>query len=173
MSPDALKNLEGFYQGRGINFQLKTKDDILGIELNKRFYPLTFYSETHASTETYDYQFVLDENGRPSHLFRFYDGLNLDYIYGPGDKPGSNRPEWKKYLGIYRDRVYGEFRGIHRVHLRKGYLYFDRLKLIEEHQPGLFFSSTGEALDFRGEMPTWRNIKLEKVSKLPEDLKSK
>ncbi len=167
MSQDALENLAGYYQGRSLTFQLKIKDGHPGIELNRRFFPLTFYPEAQASTETYDYQFVLDENGRPSHLFRFYDGLNLDYIDGPGDKPGQDKPEWKKYLGIYRDRIYGELRGIHRVHIRNGYLYFDRLKLIVEHQPGLFFSSTGEALDFRGEIPTWRNIKLEKVSKQP------
>jgi hypothetical protein len=170
MSPDTLENLAGYYQGRSINFQIKIRDGNLGIELNKRFYALTFYSEAQASTETYDYLFVLDENGRPSHLFRFYDGLNLDYIDGPGDKPGENKPEWKEYLGIYRDRVYGDLRGIHRVYVRNGYLYFDRLKLVAEHQPGLFFSSTGEALDFRGEISTWRNIKLEKVSKQPNAL---
>ncbi len=164
MSPDALKNLAGYYQGRSLAFQLKIEDGKLGIELNKQFYPLTFYSDTQASTETYDYKFVLNENGRPSYLFRFFDGLNLDYIEGPGDKPGPNKPEWKKYLGMYRYRIYGQIRGLHKVHMKNGYLYFDRLKLVKEHQPGLFFSSTGEALDFRGEIPTWRNTKLEKVS---------
>lgn len=164
MSPDALKNLAGYYEGRGLAFQLKIEDGRLGIELMKKFYPLTFYSDNQASTETYDYKFILNENGRPSYLIRFYDGLNLDYIDGPGDKSGPNKPEWEKYLGTYRNRIYGKLRGIHRVHIKNGHLYFDRLKLVEEHQPGLFFSSTGEALDFRVEIPTWRNIKLEKVS---------
>ncbi len=164
MSPEALQNLAGYYQGRGISFQLKIEDGRLGIELNRKFYPLTFYSDNQASTETYDYKFVLDENGRPSYLFRFYDGLNLDYIDGPGDKPGPNKPVWKKYLGMYRYRIHGKIRGIHRVHVKNDHLYFDRLKLVNEHQPGLFFSATGEALDFRGEIPTWRNVKLEKVS---------
>lgn len=164
MSPEALQNLAGYYQGRGISFQLKIEEDRLGIELNRRFFPLTFYSGTQASTETYDYKFVLNENGRPSYLFRFYDGLNLDYIEGPGDKPGPNKPEWKKYLGMYRYRIHAKIRGIHKVHVKNGHLYFDRLKLVKEHQPGLFFSATGEVLDFRGEIPTWRNVKLEKVS---------
>ena len=127
-------------------------------------YPLTFHSDTHVSTENYDYKFVLNAKGRPSYIIRFYDGLNLDYVDGPADKPGPNKPEWEKYLGMYRIRIYGQIRGIHRVALKNGYLYFDRLKLVEEYQPGLFFSATGEALDFRGEIPTWRNIKLEKVS---------
>jgi CubicO group peptidase (beta-lactamase class C family) len=165
MSPDALKNLAGFYQGRGLVFQLKIKDDKLGIELMKKFYPLIFYSDNEASTENYDYKFILNEDGRPSYLIRFYDSSNWDYNEGPDDKPGANKPEWKKYLGTYRFKQYGKLRGTHRVHVKNGYMYFDRLRLVEEHQPGLFFSSTGEALDFRGKIPTWRNIKLEKSSR--------
>lgn len=165
MSPGALKNLSGFYQGRGLGFHVKIKDDKPGIELMKRFYPLIFYSENEASTENYDYKFVLNENGRPSYLVRYYDSLNLDYVDGPGDKPGPNKPEWQKYLGTYRFKQYGKLRGTHKVHVKNGYLYFDRLRLVEEHQPGLFFSSTGEALDFRGEIPSWRNIKLENSSR--------
>lgn len=161
LSPDALKNLAGSYGGRGSTLQLKIKDDRLGIELMKKFYPLTFYSDNEASTETYDYKFILNESGRPSYLIRFYDSSNWDYNDGPGDKPGPNKPEWKKYLGTYRFKQYGKLRGTHRVHAKDGYMYFDRLRLVEEHQPGLFFSSTGEALDFRDEIPTWRNIKLE------------
>jgi CubicO group peptidase (beta-lactamase class C family) len=165
MSPDALKNLAGFYQGRSLAFQVKIKDDKLGIELMKKFYPLIFYSDNEASTENYDYKFILNENGRPSYLIRFYDSSNWDYNEGPDDKPGPNKPEWKKYLGTYRFKQYGKLRGTHRLYVKNGYMYFDRLRLVEEHQPGLFFSSTGEALDFRGEIPTWRNIKLEKSSR--------
>ncbi len=164
MSPGALQNLAGYYQGRGLAFQLKIQDGRLGIELNKQFYPLTFHSDTHVSTENYDYKFVLNAKGRPSYFIRYFDGLNLDYVDGPADKPGPNKPEWAKYLGMYRIRVYGQIRGVHRVHMKNGYLYFDRLRLVEEYQPGLFFSTTGEALDFRREIPTWRNIKLEKTS---------
>jgi CubicO group peptidase (beta-lactamase class C family) len=165
MSPDALKNLAGFYQSRSLAFQLKIKDDKFGIELMKRFYQLIFYSDNEASTENYDYKFILSENGRPSYLIRFYDSSNWDYVDGPGDKPGPNKPKWKKYLGTYRFKQYGKLRGTHRVYVKNGYMYFDRLRLVEEHQPGLFFSSTGEALDFRGEIPTWRNIKLENSSR--------
>ena len=44
---------------------------------------------------------------------------------------------------------------------KDGYLCIGDEKL-EEYQPGLFFTPSGEALDFRGAVPTWRNIKLEK-----------
>jgi CubicO group peptidase (beta-lactamase class C family) len=33
---------------------------------------------------------------------------------------------------------------------------------LEEIEPGLFFTASGEALDFRNDIPTWRNIKLKK-----------
>jgi CubicO group peptidase (beta-lactamase class C family) len=33
---------------------------------------------------------------------------------------------------------------------------------LEEIEPGLFFTASGEALDFRADIPTWRNIKLKK-----------
>jgi len=32
-----------------------------------------------------------------------------------------------------------------------------------EHRPGLFFTPSGEALDFRATSPTFRNIKLQKI----------
>jgi hypothetical protein len=34
---------------------------------------------------------------------------------------------------------------------------------MEEYLPGFFFSSTGEALDLRSPVPTWRNIRLRKA----------
>jgi CubicO group peptidase (beta-lactamase class C family) len=134
MSLDVLKNLAGNYQGRGLAFELKIKDGTLGIELMMRFYPLTFYSDNEASTENYDYKFILNEKGRPSYLIRYYDSLNLDYNDGSGDKPGANKPEWKKYLGTYRFKQYGKLRGTHRVHVKNGYMYLDRLRLVEERR---------------------------------------
>ena len=32
-----------------------------------------------------------------------------------------------------------------------------------EQEPGAFLLKTGEALDFRTDPPTWRNIKLQKL----------
>jgi hypothetical protein len=48
------------------------------------------------------------------------------------------------------------------VSRKNGYLYLDHMRLSEE-KPGLFFSAHGEALDFSGLVPTWRNIKMEKI----------
>jgi CubicO group peptidase (beta-lactamase class C family) len=48
-----------------------------------------------------------------------------------------------------------------KVRKKDGYLFINDESL-EEFEPGLFFTASGEALDFRAEIPTWRNIKLKK-----------
>jgi hypothetical protein len=45
------------------------------------------------------------------------------------------------------------------IKIRNGYLFYNNLRL-REHLPGLFYASNGEVVDFRGEIPTYRNIKL-------------
>lgn len=49
------------------------------------------------------------------------------------------------------------------VHRKNGYLYLDQVRLIAEPEAGLFFTADGEAVDFRGSEPTWRNIRLQRV----------
>lgn len=49
-----------------------------------------------------------------------------------------------------------------KVYRKNGYLYADNLKLTE-YLPGLFFTSTGEAADFRGPVLMLASIKGEKV----------
>jgi hypothetical protein len=45
------------------------------------------------------------------------------------------------------------------IRVRDGYLYCNNMRCIE-FGPGLFFTFNGEALDFRGTIPTYRNIML-------------
>jgi hypothetical protein len=96
---------------------------------------------------------------------------------GPVHTPTPYKPEWKRYTGTYRHIAKGYQLGLI-VHLvlalgycdpgiklvvekKNGYLCIGDEKL-EEFQPGLFFTPSGEALDFRDPVPTWRNIKLTK-----------
>lgn len=44
-----------------------------------------------------------------------------------------------------------------------GYLYLNETRLVEEFEPGLFFASDGEAIDFRRDTPTWRNVPLRRT----------
>lgn len=96
---------------------------------------------------------------------------------GPAHTPAPYRPQWSRYTGTYRFIARGyKLNVLVRLVLALGYCD-SGMKLavvkkdgflcigdekLEEVQPGLFFDSSGEALDLRGPVPTWRNIKMEK-----------
>jgi len=96
---------------------------------------------------------------------------------GPAHTPTPYKSEWSRYTGTYRYIAKGyklDFivrlllslgycdSGIKLVVTKKdGYLCIGDEKL-QEYQPGLFFTPSGEVLDLRSKVPTWRNIKMEK-----------
>ncbi len=53
---------------------------------------------------------------------------------------------------------WGRHIGSLEISIRNGYLYADTYRC-REYLPGLFFTYHGEALDFRGAQPTYRNMK--------------
>jgi CubicO group peptidase (beta-lactamase class C family) len=83
------------------------------------------------------------------------------------------KEEWAGYLGSYRVSWYGSPRWDVRLLLSIGRprqmfvtvsrngdgMELDGVPLLEQ-EPGLFFTKLGEALDFRSDPPTWRNITL-------------
>jgi CubicO group peptidase (beta-lactamase class C family) len=90
--------------------------------------------------------------------------------------PTPYQPQWKRYVGTYRFIKTGYKLDLMSrlalclgycprnlkmtVEKKDGYLCIGDEKLLE-YRSGLFFTSSGEALDFQGSMPTWRNIKME------------
>jgi CubicO group peptidase (beta-lactamase class C family) len=96
---------------------------------------------------------------------------------GPIHTPTPYKPQWSRYTGTYRRIAKGyKLNAFARLVMalgychpnikfvvvkKDGYLCIDDDKL-EEYQPGLFFTPSGEVLDLRGPVPTWRNIKMEK-----------
>jgi CubicO group peptidase (beta-lactamase class C family) len=84
---------------------------------------------------------------------------------------------WKKYEGTYSARSWGVLdpsTNSGQVYLQDSHLHLNTKVgettekfLLTEVSPGLFFAGNGEALDFRGPVPTWRNIKLTKVGTGP------
>lgn len=100
------------------------------------------------------------------------------------------RPQWRKYCGTYRFRFSGyklkwwarlalaldleQYTPRIKVYQKDGYLcltesrflgnFWDRqvAQKLEEVRPGLFLTASGGALDFRGEIPAWRNYRLKK-----------
>ena len=95
-------------------------------------------------------------------------------------KPSQYTKAMKKFIGKYRPIYKGwELRLYARIALALGYPVFvvkiyekdghlyirhnGKDEALEEFQSGLFFPPSGEALDFRGPVPTWRNIKMKKM----------
>jgi hypothetical protein len=77
-----------------------------------------------------------------------------------GDEAGPNKPEWQKYVGQYATLSWGRLRsGVQKVEIKDGYLTLNGMRCFE-YLPGLFFTFSGEALDFRGTIPSFRNIQL-------------
>jgi CubicO group peptidase (beta-lactamase class C family) len=91
--------------------------------------------------------------------------------------PTPFKRQWSKYTGKYECIFTGYESAwytkialalgfeheviIVKVRKKDGYLFIND-ESMEEFEPGLFFTASGEALDFRAEIPTWRNIKLRK-----------
>jgi len=51
-----------------------------------------------------------------------------------------------------------------KICVKDGYLQIDGNRL-NEHLPGLFFTVDGECLDFRGDIPTWKNYRMKKTKR--------
>ncbi len=166
-SPEQLQPLAGKYlYNRGGYMIIQFKDNRLGAGEVNAPTPFTFFTQEGDAYIDYGgmnfyYKFVRNQDGRPDYLIRMYDGEYLDWNDGPYEAAGPDKAEWNQYLGEYRCISYGRPAGKFTIQKKNGHLWIDYMKL-EEYREGLFFTSHGECLDFRGPEPTWRNIKLEK-----------
>ncbi|MFC2157027.1 serine hydrolase domain-containing protein [Acidobacteriota bacterium] len=162
-----IKHLFGSYESGAI---LGNENDVVGIRLNGRFYPLTLYSEKEGMVGKFgqnsELRFKPSIQGRPGALVTlnrttgscsFYEFLQPEKTE---DKPGPDKPGWKKYQGLYGYLVWGRQGGrVLRIDIRNGHLHVNGERCLEHvSKNGLFFTYTGEALDFRGTIPTFRNI---------------
>jgi CubicO group peptidase (beta-lactamase class C family) len=175
VSPSRQRMLAGQYlYNRNGYMILLFKEDRLGIERGKEFVPMIWAREDEGFTlldgVQFSYRFVRNQDGTPLYLVRMYDGEFLDYNVGAEDRPGPNKPDWDRYLGKYRYKILSQPAGFVEVHKQNGDLFLDHMRLAE-FQPGLFFTSHGEALDLRGAEPTWKSIPLEKIT-IPAAMKA-
>jgi hypothetical protein len=72
----------------------------------------------------------------------------------------ADEPAWTPYVGTYRLERWRKPANEIVVQRKNGYLYLNDIRLIAEHEPGLFFTPDGEAVDFRHDPPTWRNVRM-------------
>lgn len=110
-------------------------------------------------------------------MSKIYVGRTDDngYYFAKHQEKTVWKDTWNKYLGKYQISFYAPLLLRGKLALYAGTLpgafvkvsrtgngmAIDDMRLLE-YEPGLFFSIEGEALDFRSEPPTWRNIKLQK-----------
>jgi len=85
----------------------------------------------------------------------------------PLQTPGPGKRHWRRYTGKYVRKRWGEETGAIHITIRGGWLYADGTPLLEVKK-GVFYQVNGdwnnsEVFDFRGAIPTYRNLKLVKV----------
>jgi CubicO group peptidase (beta-lactamase class C family) len=167
LTDDRVTRLIGQYDS---SVRIGSRDEEFGIFIGREFYPLQFYldgeeivglfgnySELRLKPPIWQGRGSLIHLNRFNGTCRFYDFHKPDK---EGDKPGPDKPEWQKYVGRYRILAWGrQNAGFQSVRVRDGYLTINGQRCTE-FLPGLFFTFNGEALDFRGTIPTFRNIML-------------
>jgi hypothetical protein len=109
------------------------------------------------------YQYSAASALAPAHLECWVGENSLDRNEGAHDPPGPDKPEWSRYLGTYRIHRWGKPAESVIVQRKSGYLYLNEIRLITELEPGLFFTSDGEAVDFRRGEPVWKSIRLHRA----------
>jgi CubicO group peptidase (beta-lactamase class C family) len=154
-----LKHLEGTYKAtpRLVTFRVE------GGELHvfrggKTGQPLKARGPMSFTAPDGTYEFRLDREGRPLAVGYVGPGGFEDMPVNdtPSDPPGPDRPEWSQYPGTYYAQAWKIIDDDRVVSLRKGYLYWDKLKLFE-YRPGLFFTADGETVRFDGDRASFTN----------------
>ncbi|MFQ5700936.1 MAG: serine hydrolase domain-containing protein [Acidobacteriota bacterium] len=169
MGLPVARRLLGRYLGRGSRrIDVILEDSAVAVRFEGETLPLQLVSATEGFVawergKRELFRFALDDTGRPLYLLRVLYGWHYDFDQEPGGPPpGPDKASWDAYVGSYEVKMAGTLLEVAEVRRENGHLVFDDQRLTE-YRPGLFFSVKGEALDLRGEIPTWRNIPLHRV----------
>jgi hypothetical protein len=147
------------------------EEGILGLRINAQdFHPLSFYDDAGELVGFYgtsnEIRFIPSFGDQPATMVSIDRRLlNSDFRAfndGPFDPPGPGKKAWEAYLGAYEVLWDHEPMESIKITLRNGYLYYGEVKCVE-HEPGLFFTCDGEAIDFRSDPPTAANLILRKM----------
>lgn len=160
-----LQKHVGRYVARNLKAEIEIKEGALALRVANEVAPIRFVSPdefvvTGPQGDAVFYRRTPASAYAPARLECWVGENSLDYNDGPLDAPGPDAPTWAAYLGTYRVERWGKPAEMMVVQRRNGYLYLNDTRLIVEHAPGLFFTSDGEAVDFRHDPPTWRNVRL-------------
>jgi CubicO group peptidase (beta-lactamase class C family) len=168
LSGDEYSHLTGEYvtSGGKESFEVIFKDSLFGGQIGDMF--VTFNFTSHKGDFYVEgfgdfdgvYRFIIDDKtGEPACILNTRGRAAIFYNGRIDSHPGPNKQEWKELTGEYSIKMYDKVISKPEIKIRNGYLFYNNLRL-REHLPGLFYASNGEVVDFRGEIPTYRNIKL-------------
>jgi hypothetical protein len=166
---ERLEQFVGTWVGRSFMREMRVSNGALAMQIAATFLPVRFLSPTAAFTATADgdavmYDYDAARGREPAHLECFVGEVSLDHNDGPHDVAGPDKPSWAPFEGEYRIYRWAKASDSATVHRRNGWLYLNDIRLMVEVEPGLFFTSDGEAVDFRRATPTWRNLLLQRAS---------
>jgi CubicO group peptidase (beta-lactamase class C family) len=159
-------DLAGRYNGTNDDMVFLVKDCRFGYASGNTFVPMTPISRYEYISKRYLYRFLCDADGVPISVVRPYDGAA--WLLGTSDTEmkGPEKKEWSQYTGSYIRKRFGRGEKFYNVSIKNGWLHFEGDNQdfrLSEYAPGLFFTPDGEAVDFRGSISSFRNIKLYKV----------
>jgi CubicO group peptidase (beta-lactamase class C family) len=159
-------DLIGRYNGTNDDMIFLIKDGRFGYASGNTFEPVTPISRYEYISIKYLYRFIFDAGGVPISVVRPYDGAV--WVLGTRDNElkGPEKKEWMNYTGSYVRKRFGVGERFYNVSINNGWLHYEgggQDFRLSEYLPGLFFTPDGEAVDFRGTVATFRNIKLYKV----------
>jgi CubicO group peptidase (beta-lactamase class C family) len=163
LSMDRLERFCGTYVGRGSNLVLDVHEDHFALRVGEERKPLEFVSQDEAILP-------IEEGGRvrfePGRVIALADGSCWLLNHRPDDPHTDADPRWREYESDYEVALIWPM-PIATFAVRRGrpcWRWSDGLWLrLREHEPGLFFTCHGEALDLRGAQPSYANIKLRRV----------
>jgi CubicO group peptidase (beta-lactamase class C family) len=164
-----IRQLAGLYVGPP-DIELAVQDSQLGWLRQAKFYPVTFRGadqiEVKLPSVLMTLHFRSDGQRDPAwadctvEVGAMRIAGTLAYNGSPDDARGPDKVEWGAYLRDYDILQWGKVIDTVNLHVENGYLYFGKYRVVDEFKPGLFFLSDGEALDLRGQAPTFRNVAL-------------
>ena len=171
ISPEILREYVGNYLGRGYSANMVLANESLRLDWGSRLDTLSFISPDEA---------WITEGPLANSRLRYYpargievphvelenDGTYLDYNDGPDDAVGAIGTECDHLLGIYQMEFWGKPKKMY-LGRKNGYLYLDNYRLTR-HIPDLFFTGSGEAVDFRSIVPTFLNVRLKRQPPVSE-----
>ncbi len=168
LADERVQKLRGRYDQ---NVVIGNRQAEFGISIGRNFYPLQFFLDPEGElvgvfgnySELRLKPPLWGEHGSLVHLNRHSGTCSYYDFHRPEkaqDRPGPDKPEWRRHLGRYRQLAWGRMQGgMLQIGVRDGYLSCNGMRCFE-FEPGLFFTFNGEALDFRGTIPTYRNTML-------------